>query len=200
MPAMTNLVNQAAAVKAQGPQKPGTAARPKAASAPMSQRALPSFMQGAATAAKAAGVPAAPQGNSVAEMLRAQMPQHTTAMLRENPVYHAWGPVVGPRPPQVVTALRGMDGWFDSIKKAVASVVPSHTIVGKLVGGDVAGAVKDTGKLVTSQAKPPAPVIQPTQVEQAWASMRPQNETQKWMLIGAGVLGLGLFALVLRRR
>jgi hypothetical protein len=40
-------------------------------------------------------------------------------------------------------------GFWDSVKKAAGKVVPKHTIVGKMLSGNIGGAVKSTAKLVT---------------------------------------------------
>lgn len=49
-------------------------------------------------------------------------------------------------------------GLFDSLTGALQAVVPPNTIVGKLLGGNVAGAATATVKLATGGSSAPAPV------------------------------------------
>lgn len=203
MPA-NNLAAQAAAVKARGPKRPGTAARP-AASAPAKpgQQALPAFMQGSMRAAWASGAPQPPTGNVATVMAEAKMPQHATAELRAGSPYAmtSFGPIVGPRPPQAVAAFAGVDGIFDSILNVAKSVIPKGTVVGHLIGSTTEkgqGLLQQVG--IKSPSGTPAQVAVQPQPTGFYQSMAPQNDTQKWMLVGAGVLGLGLIALLVRRR
>lgn len=45
-------------------------------------------------------------------------------------------------------------GWLDSAISAAKSVIPSHTIVGKALAGNISGAAASTVKLVSGGAKP----------------------------------------------
>lgn len=164
---------------------------------------LPTFMQGIAGHLKAQGAPAKPDGN-VATLLAAKgAPQHTTAMFRGASTQPRFGPVIGPRSGQIASVLTansgfgglgdaGLGSWFTAIVDVAKSIIPKHTVVGKMIGSTA-------GPLNPSKPAPPPPPP-PTMPQQVIQSLTPQNESQKWMLGGAAVLGLGLLVLVLRRR
>lgn len=158
------------------------------------------FLQGAA--AGAAPVAALmPRGNARAEAMRAKMPTHLTAMIRSEGLQNTYGPIVGPRAhAATVASFQGLDGfsigkltrWVTSATAAIASKDPAAIL-------SVAAAAVPGGKTPPPAPKP-QPMPQPTQVEQMFTAMRPQNNTQTMMMVGAGVLGIGLVALLLKRR
>jgi hypothetical protein len=57
-------------------------------------------------------------------------------------------------PYERVRAADGFGGLWDSIKDVAGAVIPQHTIVGKLINGDVAGAAAGTKNLVAGATKP----------------------------------------------
>jgi hypothetical protein len=97
-----------------------------------------------------------------------------------------------------------LGGWLDSIKDVAKSVIPSHTVVGKLVNGDASGAARDAakfaqqnvGKVLPKPAAPPQP--QPPYTGPA-AAFVPQSTGGKVGLMIGGGLVLGLGALLLLR-
>jgi hypothetical protein len=90
-----------------------------------------------------------------------------------------------------------LGNWLtDTIKK----VVPSHTVVGKLLNGDAAGAVKDATRLVNNARAPQFPPTGAGYDASLVDSLAPQNNTQKMLLIGAGALALGLVFMRFTRR
>lgn len=192
------LAAQAAAVKAWGPKAPGTQARPTPVAQPKATRPLPAFMQGAASAAAGRGMP---QGNAAALLAEKMAPEHTTAMFRSSGLQPAYGPVVGPRPGQFVSALSGIDGfsltkltnWVGNAVAAVASKDPASIL-------SVAAAAIPGGKTPTVTAPPAPPAVQVPVNQPFYQQMMPQNDNQKWMMGGAAVLGLGLVALIVMRR
>ena len=79
-------------------------------------------------------------------------------------------------------------GWFDFAK----DLIPSHTVVGKLLGGDTSGATKDAIALVT---KPSAPVATATPMPYAEGTFAPcgfVERNQTVLILGAGALALYL--------
>lgn len=198
----TVLAAQAARVRANGPQRPGTAARPRPAVAAQTTRPLPAFMQGITGNLLRAGAPQAPGGNVKAEMQRFQMPQHLTSQIRAADEDRRYGPVVGSRA-QVATvgSFQGLDGfsfgkltkWVSSAAAAIASKDPAAML-------QVASAAVPGGKTPAPAVAAPMQPVAPTQVEQVFQSMKPQNTTQTAMLIGAGLLGVGLVVMMLKRR
>lgn len=163
-------------------------------------RGRPSFLQGS----RAAAAPVAsfmPQGNAQAEMQRRQMPQTLTSMMRSEGLQNNYGPIIGPRAQMAtVASFQGLGGfsirrltrWVTSATSAIASKDPAAILA-------VAAAAVPGGSTPPPVApKPMQPP--PSSVEQFYTSMKPQNSTQTMMMVGAGVLGLGLVALLLRRR
>ena len=202
MPTFSNLAAQAAAVRARGPQRPGTTARPRPVAPAKASQPLPGFMRGGGS--RPEGAPGFPASNAAAEAVRAKMPQTLTSEIRGAGFQPSWGPVVGPRPGAFVMALQGMDGvdgWLDSVLKVAQSVIPKGTIVGNLIG-----STKEKGTATPSIPAIVAQVNQPTAQPQQVAAqpfyqqMMPQDNTQKIMLGVAGLLGVGLLVMVLRRR
>lgn len=196
----TNARNMAAARGApRSPAKPTTAAKPIKVQANEPTNARPAANAVASLIAGPAGeVPTGVQVPNVNVGAVRQMPMHLTAQMRQTGLLNDYGPVVGPRPPQVVTALSGL---LDSVLDAARSVIPPHTVAGKLLGGDTAGATRDAAKIVAkgAQQAQQGPIL-PYQPEPYYAAITPQNNTQKWMLAGAGVLGLALVFSIARRR
>lgn len=191
--------------------------RPQPQATAKASKPLPAFMQGIAGSLRAQRAPTKPGGNVASLLASRGAPQHTATMLRSATTQPRFGPVVGPRVGQIAAVLQansgfgslgdpGVGGWFDSIRSVVTAIIPKHTIVGKLLGGDVGGAIKGASGLIRRPSTPPPPPPPPPDVptgviDQVYQSFKPQNESQKWMLGGAAVLGVGLIALlVLRRR
>jgi hypothetical protein len=198
----TNARNMAAARGApRSPVKATTGAKPIKIRANEPANARPAANTMASLIAGPAGeVPTGVQIPNVNVGAVRQMPMHLTAQMRSTGLLNDFGPVVGPRPPQVVTALSGL---LDSVLGAAKSVIPPHTVVGKLLGGDAAGATRDAAKIVAKGAQQAAVQqgpITPYQPEPVYASLAPQNNTQKLLLAGAGVLGLALVFSIARRR
>lgn len=163
-------------------------------------RGRPAFLQGAASGAAPVSS-FMPRGNARAEAMRAKMPTHLTAMIRSEGLQNTYGPVVGPRAhAATVASFQGLDGfsfgkltkWVTSATAAIASKDPAAIL-------SVAAAAVPGGKTPPPAPKP-QPMPQPTQVEQMFTAMKPQNSTQTALMVGAGVLGLGLVAMLLRRR
>ncbi len=57
----------------------------------------------------------------------------------------------------------GFSGWFDDVTSIAKSIIPPHTIVGKVLNGNISGAASSTAKLLSggggsASAPKPAPV------------------------------------------
>lgn len=111
--------------------------------------------------------------------------------------------------------LGSIDGFLDFLKPVAdfaKQVVPSHTIVGKLLNGKTGEAAVDAVKLATQKPTPKAPAkpvtipaanppAAPSAAEASVAqavmeSFKPQTNMQTGLLIGAGVLSVGLIAML----
>lgn len=213
MPTLTNSTSigmrmASAAAKRTKQRRPpapiatSTASRPAPARpAPQNPGWKPNFLRGGA--AGAAPVSSfMPQGNAMAEKLRAKMPQHLTSMIRGEGLQNRYGPIVGPRAQMAtVASFQGLGGfsfgrltrWVTSATAAIASKDPAAIL-------SVAAAAVPGGSTPPPVAPKPPQAPPPTGVEQFYTSLKPQNSTQTMMMVGAGVLGLGLVALLLRRR
>lgn len=103
--------------------------------------------------------------------------------------------------------LAGLDGFADMLKSVTdvaKTVVPSKTIVGKLLAGDVGGAAAGTVKQIVG--KPPAPQAPPelSPEQQSLASgivgsFAPQSNFQLGLLAVGGLLAGGLIYLRVRK-
>jgi hypothetical protein len=167
---------------------------------------LPTLLQGSRSAASIMAN-LIPKGNAQAEMKRRNMPQTFASEMRSADLDRRFGPIIGSRAQMATVAsfqgVEGLDGfsfskltnWVGKAASAISSGNPANMIA-------VAAAAIPGGKTPAVLAPPvqKPPVVQPTQVEQMFTSMKPQNTTQTMMMVGAGVLGLGLVALILRRR
>lgn len=102
--------------------------------------------------------------------------------------------------PELVASLNGMDGFLDFLKpvvQAVQSVVPSHTIIGKLANGNVTGAANAAVDYVRDSQQAQTPVVLPPPT----SIFSPQTETQKYLLWGAaGLGGVLILSVLLRKR
>jgi hypothetical protein len=98
-----------------------------------------------------------------------------------------------------LAGLDNTDGIWDDIVGVAKAVIPDHTVVGKLVNGDTAGAATDALKFAAQTTTPKPPPPKPLPVA-AFQSLIPQTTTQKWMLGGAVALGGLLLLSIMRRR
>lgn len=105
--------------------------------------------------------------------------------------------------------LGSIDGFFSFLKPVAdfaKKVIPSHTIVGKLLNGKTGEAAVSAVKLATGQKPAKAPATPASAMPQNAAdasiaqavmqSFQPQTQMQTGLLIGAGVLSVGLIAML----
>lgn len=96
-----------------------------------------------------------------------------------------------------VMAMKSYGGWLDDVGSFITDIVPSQTIVGRALRGDVSGATAGALRLVTPQSRPtqatPTPI--PTAVPQSGFSFALPSigGLPPWVLPAAlGVLVLAL--------
>lgn len=102
--------------------------------------------------------------------------------------------------PYVSMSYGSYDGLFDSLKSLAQSVIPAHTVGGKLLAGNVSGATKDAVALVTKPSAPTA-TAQPLPESYGAGMMAPGGffeRNQTVLILGAGALAL--FLVMGRRR
>ena len=89
--------------------------------------------------------------------------------------------------------------WLDSVKSAVTSVAGKNTIAYKLASGDVQGAIKGAGGMISGgSSKPATPNAQQIAAARLAASKKAGFTVSTPLLLGG--VGLLVVALVLRKR
>lgn len=90
-------------------------------------------------------------------------------------------------------------GLFDSIKSGLQSVIPTHTVVGKALAGDYAGAAAGAVKAAAPGTPKAVSVPGPTGGIEPIAPDKAADNTMLYVGIGAAVL-LGGFLLTRSRQ